>query len=133
MSCIKKNIRRIVEFKNYFVLLIFSLFYSIRSIAEEGYDNFEYIDDRPSTLGSAAKNISNALMGISDLWLAVASIAGLGLIVASIAKFHMHRKNPQQIPIGQPISLLVIGMLLLSLSFIAEYGDTSYTYIKRLL
>ena len=60
-------------------------------------DTYEhYSDDAILDIGESARNMTTALMGISDLWLSIATIAGIGFLFASMIKYHTHRKNPQQ-------------------------------------
>jgi intracellular multiplication protein IcmD len=67
------------------------------------------------TLGTLANNVTTSFESIGKLMIAAAYIGGFGLTVAAIFKFKQHKDNPTQIPIGTPIALLVIGIILVFL------------------
>lgn len=63
-------------------------------------------------IGDMASNITDSFKSIGMLFIAAAYIAGFALTVAAIFKFKAHKDNPTQVPLGTPIALLVIGVLL---------------------
>lgn len=67
------------------------------------------------TLGALADNVTKSFESMGKLMIAAAYIGGFGLTVAAIFKFKQHKDNPTQIPIGTPIALLVIGVILVFL------------------
>lgn len=73
-----------------------------------------------STIGDVATNISNSLGGITELIIGISVVAGLAFGVAAIFKFKQHRDNPQQVPLGQPLALLAIAVMLLWLQFLLQ-------------
>lgn len=64
------------------------------------------------TIGTLADTVTGSFGSIGKLFIAAAYIAGFGLTIASIFKFKAHKDNPTQVPMGTPIALLVIGVLL---------------------
>ena len=50
----------------------------------------------------------------------VSLVAGVGFILTSLFKFDQHKKNPTQIPMSQPLTLLVIGACLMVLPYIIK-------------
>jgi intracellular multiplication protein IcmD len=59
--------------------------------------------------------------------IAVSYLLGIGFAGAAIFKFKQHKDNPTQIPIGTPIALLVIGILLIFLpGIIGPIGTTIF-------
>jgi intracellular multiplication protein IcmD len=68
-----------------------------------------------ATLGTLANNVTKSFESIGRLMIAAAYIGGFGLTVAAIFKFKQHKDNPTQIPVGTPIALLVIGIILVFL------------------
>jgi len=66
-------------------------------------------------IGGMAKEMTSSFGSIGSLFIAAAYIAGFALTVAAIFKFKAHKDNPQQVPLGTAIALLVIGVLLVFL------------------
>lgn len=64
------------------------------------------------SLGGMATTMTTSFESIGKLFIAAAYIAGFALTVAAIFKFKAHKDNPTQVPLGTPIALLVIGVLL---------------------
>jgi len=62
-----------------------------------------------TTIASIASNTSASMGNIATLLEDVSLIAGIGFVMASFFKFHQHKLNPQQVPISQGITLLLIG------------------------
>lgn len=60
-------------------------------------------------LTSLASNLGSTIGNVGKLLVDVALISGIGFVLVSFFKFHAHKNNPQQIPLSQGISLLVIG------------------------
>lgn len=69
-------------------------------------------------IGQIAKGVSSSFAGIAQLMIAIAYVAGIGFVLASIFKFKQHKDNPTQIPLGTPLALLVIGIVLIFLPMI---------------
>lgn len=61
-----------------------------------------------SLSGNVGKSVSELATVLSD----VSLIAGIGFVMASFFKFHQHKLNPQQVPMSQGITLLLIGAAL---------------------
>jgi len=79
------------------------------------------------TLANVSDNITNTLGNIAKLITAVAYVAGIGFAMAAILKFKAHRDNPTQIPIGTPIALLFISVVLLFLpTLLGVAGQTVF-------
>lgn len=65
------------------------------------------------TLGNMASNVISSFAAIGRLITAGSYIAGLAFSVGAIMKFKQHKDNATQIPIGQPIGLILIAAALL--------------------
>ncbi len=65
------------------------------------------------TLGTMASNVTATFSQLGKLITAGSYIAGLAFAVGAIMKFKQHKDNPTQIPIGTPISLILIAAALL--------------------
>jgi intracellular multiplication protein IcmD len=62
-----------------------------------------------TSLQDIATNTATSMTYIASLLEDVSLIAGIGFVMASFFKFHQHKLNPQQVPISQGITLLLIG------------------------
>ncbi len=71
-------------------------------------------------IGDIASRITDSFAQIGALIIAVAYIAGIGFVIAAIFKFKQHKDNPTQIPLGTPIAMLVIGIMLVFLPAVFE-------------
>lgn len=76
-------------------------------------------------LGTIATRVTESFGGIAKLISGGAFLAGVGFAMASIFKFKSHKDNPQQIPIGTPIALMVVAGSLMYLP--AVYGSLGVT------
>lgn len=76
-------------------------------------------------LGAIATRVTESFSGIGTLMIAVSYLAGIGFVIASIFKFKQHKDNPTQIPLGTPLALLVLGIILVFLPLIFEPAGQS--------
>lgn len=72
------------------------------------------------TLGGMASNVISSFAAIGKLITAGSYIAGLAFSVGAIMKFKQHKDNATQIPIGQPIGLILIAAALLFMPTLLE-------------
>lgn len=80
-----------------------------------------------TNVGDIADMIVKSFESIGKLMIATAYISGIGFTIASVFKFKQHRDNPTQIPIGAPIALLAIGVVLIFMpGIIAPVGQTLF-------
>ena len=63
----------------------------------------------PVSLGSIAQNVGQTVVSLATIISNMALVSGIGFVLASFFKFDAHKKNPTQIPISAPLTLLVIG------------------------
>lgn len=92
------------KFKMYLhFLLLFSLILITQAYAAD------------QDIGDIAKGVTSSFQGIGQLILAAAYVAGFALVLAAIFKFKQHKDNPQQVPMGTPVALLAIGVVLVFL------------------
>lgn len=76
-------------------------------------------------LGKIASSVTGIMADFVKLIFAIAAVAGSGFLLVSFFKFKQHKDSPQQVPLGQPIALLLIGVGLIWLPFIAQQtGET---------
>jgi hypothetical protein len=73
-----------------------------------------------SGISVVATQVQSQFASISLLISSAAYIAGLGLIVAGILKLKAYKDNPQQTPLGVPMTMLGIGGLLVYLNGLVQ-------------
>ena len=61
------------------------------------------------TIKTVQETIGRTVVNIATIISNIALVAGIGFLLASFFKFDQHKKNPTQIPISQPLTLLLIG------------------------
>jgi intracellular multiplication protein IcmD len=78
-------------------------------------------------ISGIAGNITGAFQGLGQLMIAISYLAGIGFTIASIFKFKQHKDNPTQIPMGTPIALLGVGIILIFLpAIVGPIGETIF-------
>ena len=84
-------------------------------------------DDSENTIGTMATHITATFTSIGKLIIATSYLAGLGFSVSALFKFKQHKDNPQQVPIGTPIALLIIGAVMIFLPLLfSPAGQTIF-------
>lgn len=79
------------------------------------------------SLGDVAEHVTESMKGMQKLLSAAAYIAGLGFGIAGMMKFKAHKDQPQQVPLSQPIVLILIAAGLVFLpSLISTAGETIF-------
>ena len=63
----------------------------------------------PVKIDAVQKTIGTTVVNLATIISNIALVAGIGFLLASFFKFDQHKKNPTQIPISQPLTLLLIG------------------------
>ena len=96
-----------------FALIFVGGLYAAQAIAAE------------NNLGNLASGVTGSFTGIGSLMIATSYLAGIGFAIAAIFKFKQHRDNPTQIPIGTPLALLIIGIVLIFFPGIIKPAGTT--------
>ena len=79
------------------------------------------------TIGTIAENVTKSFQQLGKLMAATSYLSGFGFAIAGVFKFKQHKDNPTQIPMGTPIALLVVGIVLIFLpGIISPMGVTIY-------
>ena len=66
-------------------------------------------------IGNLADHVTDSFTSLGKLMAATAYLSGFGFAIAGVFKFKQHKDNPTQIPMGTPIALLVVGIVLIFL------------------
>lgn len=79
------------------------------------------------TVGTMASDVTATFQKIGLLITSGSYIAGLAFSVGAVMKFKQHKDNPTQIPIGTPISLVLIAAALLFMpTLLKAVGSTMF-------
>jgi len=66
-------------------------------------------------IGNLAGHVTGSFQQLGKLMAATSYLAGFGFAIAGVFKFKQHKDNPTQIPMGTPIALLAVGIILIFL------------------
>lgn len=89
---------------------------------------YAFAADPPAgSIGELAKNVTGSFASLGKLMAATSYLAGFGFAIAGVFKFKQHKDNPTQIPMGTPIALLAVGIILIFLpGIISPAGVTIF-------
>ena len=80
-----------------------------------------------NNIADIANTVSGTFKSLGQLMTGVAYLAGIGMTIAAIFKFKQHKDNPQQVPMGTPIAMLLVGIALIFLpNIIAPAGSSIF-------
>jgi intracellular multiplication protein IcmD len=80
------------------------------------------------SLGDVAENVTGTMTNVAKLITAVSYVAGVGFAVMGMLKLKAHKDQPAQVPLSQPMVLLVIAAGLVFLpSLIKSTGATVWS------
>ena len=74
-----------------------------------------YADNKvtaPVSIGTVASTVGQTVLSLGTIISDIALVAGIGFLLASFFKFDQHKKNPTQVPVSQPLTLLILGAAL---------------------
>lgn len=83
-----------------------------------------------STLSGIQTNLQGSVAIVAKILVMMSTLAGIGFIMASFFKFHQHKQQPQQVPMSQGISLVLIGAAMVVFPYLltpvskAVFGNT---------
>lgn len=83
--------------------------------------------DGASNLSDIASHIDNATKSLISIVADISVLAGIGFVVAAFMKFRQHSQNPQQVPMGQAIIPLIVGIMLGILPTIIKISQNTLT------
>lgn len=80
-----------------------------------------------ATINDIADNIITQLAAGNEMIILMAYVSGLGFLVISFFKFKQHKDNPAQNPVGNALTILLIGVLLIYLGNLSKpLGETFF-------
>jgi intracellular multiplication protein IcmD len=83
--------------------------------------------DQVTDIKSLVAQVTSSFQSLGMLMAATAYLSGFGMVIASLFKFKQHKENPQQIPMGTAIAMLVVGVSLIFLpGFVGPAGQTLF-------
>jgi intracellular multiplication protein IcmD len=76
-------------------------------------------------LGAIAETVTQSFESFGKLMIAIAYLGGFGFMIFGVFKFKQHKDNPTQIPLGTPITMVMLGAVLVFLpAFVQPAGET---------
>jgi len=100
------------------ILTLAAVFFAGTAMAQGGASS--------ATIGTLASNLTATFQSIGELIIGISFVGGLGFTMAAIFKFKQHKDNPTQIPLGTPIAMLAIGIVLIFLPSLIAPAGTSF-------
>jgi len=73
-------------------------------------------------LGKLAVGIQSQVEAVGALIFAIAQVAGVLMMLAGLFKLKQHKDNPTQVPVGTPLTMLIIGAALAFLPQVVTSG-----------
>lgn len=70
------------------------------------------------TAGDFAQNVFTGAITIRGIIQDACLITGAFLILSSFFQYRRFRRNPSEMPIGRPITTLIVGLILIAITFI---------------
>lgn len=77
------------------------------------------------SLGDVANNITKSMNNVAKLITAASYVAGVGFAMMGMLKLKAHKDQPAQVPLGQPIVLIVIAVGLIFLPNLISTGGVT--------
>lgn len=85
-------------------------------------------DSEGGGIAGIANRVAGNLSAVADLIGQIAFVAGLLFFVSAVFKFKQHKDNPTQVPVGTPLTMLVISAALMFMgNFITPLGETLFS------
>jgi hypothetical protein len=98
---------KILELGTNLFLLVCGMLLPLSSIASDGND-----------AGVIAAGAFSSIMNIKEIAVTACYIVGAFLILSSFFQYKRYRRNPSEMPIGKPITTLIIGIIIIAVTFI---------------
>lgn len=115
---VKNNLMPVLSVMSYFGILI-ALFFVSDAL-------FAGTTSAPEgSVGAISNTVRSSMQNVAALITAVSYVAGIGFAMMGLLKLKAHKDNPTQVPLSQPMTLLVIAAGLVFLpSLIKSAGAT---------
>jgi hypothetical protein len=68
--------------------------------------------------GIIAADVFSGIMTIKEIAVNACIIVGAFLILSSFFQYKKYRRNPSEMPIGRPITTLIVGIIIIAVTFI---------------
>ncbi len=81
--------------------------------------------EKAEDLTDIASNLTDSFSALGSMMMAVAYLAGIGFTIAAIFKFKQHKDNPTQIPVGTPLAMMAIGIVLIFMPMLIKPAGTT--------
>lgn len=85
-------------------------------------------NQRPTGIGGVARNLMDPVTVFSDFVYTGCIVIGGSFLFAAIIKYFEHRRSPLMVPMSTVVFLLIAGVLLLALPFLAYLDSSGIRY-----
>ncbi len=82
---------------------------------------------KTGSLGDSADSLLNMTAMVTKLMHIACYIIGVALILGSVAQYKNHRQNPKLVPLGTPITLLILGVIAVLIPYGSKMFGESYS------
>ena len=91
--------------------LLIALPLLLTALTETFFDSTQEKLVKPGAVTGFAflENLSDTLIAIADFIQNFARIAGVALVFGGLFKLKQHKDNPTQVPIGTPLTIMLLG------------------------
>ena len=69
-------------------------------------------------IGGLSNGMTSIIGGVATSLSYILLISGIFFVLGAIIKYQNHRQNPSQVRLGEPVFLLVLGLVLIALPFL---------------
>lgn len=84
---------------------------------------FLIMQAQADNIGQVSVNILGPAKGVAHAINAACYIMGVGFLLAALLQYKYHRENPQQVRISTPIFLVLMGLFILAVPFVAMHSS----------
>ena len=68
--------------------------------------------------GIIASDVFSGIITVKEIVINVYIIIGAFLILSSFFQYKKYRRNPSEMPIGRPITTMIVGIIIIAVTFI---------------
>lgn len=76
-------------------------------------------------IGDVAENVRGSMGDVAALFTAMAYVCGVAFSMMGLFKLKVHKDNPTQVPLSQPMVLVIIGACLIFLPSLIKTAGTT--------
>lgn len=78
-----------------------------------------------NSIGAVAQNVSRSFGAMGLMMSSISYLAGISFVIASVFKLKQHKDNPQQIPVTTGITMLALGIGMVTMPSVVGMGGAT--------